>query len=122
MDLAKHFYHNILGLPVSKEEIYQEDYKLCFLPVKETQIELFADVKPDGPVSNIIKDLGGEGIHHIAFEVDDIHLAVKELKELGMPMRDSVPKKGAEGTMVAFIDPSATHGTMIELVEVLPDQ
>jgi methylmalonyl-CoA epimerase len=122
MESGKHFYHSVLGLPVSKEEIYQEDYKLCFLPVKDTQIELFADVNPNGPVSGIINEIGGEGIHHIALEVDDINLAVKELHELGIPMRDSVPKPGAESTMIAYIDPSATHGTLIELVEVLQNQ
>ena len=111
-----------MGLPVSKEEIYEKDYKLCFLPVKDTQIELFADVNQNGPVSDIINEIGGEGIHHIALEVDDINLAVKELHELGIAMRDPIPKPGAEGTMIAYIDPSATHGTLIELVEVLQDQ
>jgi methylmalonyl-CoA epimerase len=122
MESGKHLFHNLLGLPVSKEEIYEEDYKLCFLPVKDTQIELFADVNSNGPVSDIINEIGGEGIHHIAFEVDDINSAVKELHELGIPMRDPIPRLGAEGTMIACINPSATHGTLIELVEVLQDQ
>jgi methylmalonyl-CoA epimerase len=122
MESGKHLFHDILGLPVSKEEIYEDDYKLCFLPVKDTEIELFADVNPNGPVSGIINEIGGEGIHHIAFEVDDIDSAVKELHEMGIPMRDPVPKPGAEGTMIAYIDSSATHGTLIELVEVLQDQ
>jgi methylmalonyl-CoA/ethylmalonyl-CoA epimerase len=121
LESGKRLYHNVLGLPVSKEEVYQEDYNLCFLPVKETEIELFSDVNPGGPVAEIIDDLGGEGVHHIAFEVDDIHSAVEELKEQGIPMLDEVPKPGAEGTMIAYLHPSATHGTRIELVEVLKD-
>jgi methylmalonyl-CoA epimerase len=121
MESGKRLYNNVLGLPVAKEEVYQEDYNLCFMPVKETEIELFSDVNPGGPVAQIINDMGGQGIHHIAFEVDDINSAVQELKDQGIPMLDDVPKAGAEGTMVAYLHPSATHGTMIELVEVLQE-
>lgn len=119
IEKAKEILSGLFGLPVRKEEIYQDEIKLCFLPVGDSQIELFADKNTDGPVSKIIENQGGEGIHHIALEVDDIDGAVEEIKERGLPLIDETPKPGAHGTRIAYIDPSATSGMLIELVQII---
>ncbi len=117
---AKRVFHQVLGLPIGAEELYEGDIDICFLPVGDSSIELIAD-NPEtgkGRVKALMGEAGGEGIHHIAFEVDDIESAVKELKAQGIPMIDEQPKPGSHGTRIAFINPSATHGVLIELVEV----
>jgi methylmalonyl-CoA/ethylmalonyl-CoA epimerase len=63
----------------------------------------------------------GEGIHHIAFEVDDIHQAVAELKEKGIRLIDETPRSGAHGMSIAFMHPKATHGILMELVQPAED-
>ncbi len=116
MEQVKKLYTDILGLSVGHSEVYQDMSDICFLPVGDSQIELFADIRPGGLVSQIIAEQG-VGIHHIAFEVEDIEAAMRELKAKGMSVLDEKPKPGAHGTKVAFLDPSATHGVLIELVQ-----
>jgi methylmalonyl-CoA epimerase len=117
---AKRLFHQVLGLPIGGEEIYEGDIDICFLPVGDSSIELIADNPKTGTgkVKSFLEETGSEGIHHIALEVDNIESAVNELKGQGIPMIDEQPKPGAHGTRIAFINPSATHGVLIELVEV----
>ena len=118
---AKKLFHQVLGLPIGNEELYEGDIDICFLPVGDSSIELIAD-NPEtgkGRSKSLMGESGGEGIHHIAFEVDDIESAVKELKAQGISMIDDQPKPGSHGTQIAFMDPSATHGVLIELVQVI---
>ena len=117
MVLAKKLYSDILELEFSHEEKYQDEVNIAFYPVGESQIELIADIHEGGPVNEIIADKG-EGIHHIALEVENIYIAVDELISKGVPMRDKAPKAGAHGSMVAFLDPSYTHGVLIEIVQL----
>ncbi len=114
---ALSIYTDALGLEMSHRETYQDVADIAFLPVGQTDLELIGNLPPAKEVSEIIAEQG-QGIHHIAFEVEDIRVAVDELKTKGVPLRDPEPKPGAHGTTVAFIDPSATHGVLIELVEV----
>ena len=117
MESALRFYTDQLGLGLQRREAYQDVADIAFLPVRQSDLELIADLPPAKEVSSIIAEQG-EGIHHIAFEVDDIQAALKELKAKGVPLRDPEPKPGVHGTTVAFIDPRATRGVLIELVEV----
>jgi len=119
MEHVKKLFSGYLGLSISHEEVYEGDVDICFVPVGESQLEFFGDNKVTGRgrVAEVIAKQGAPGVHHIAFEVDDIDVAVKELKDSGMPMLDQEPKPGAHGTRVAYIDPSATYGVTIELVE-----
>ncbi len=116
MGTVKKLYTDVLGLSVSREEVYKGETDICFLPVGDSQIELVGSIHPDGEVAQLVAEKG-EGIHHIAFEVDDIEAALEELKGKGIPLRDPEPVPGAHGTRIAFIDSSATHGVLIELVE-----
>lgn len=117
MEPALRVYTEHLGLRLDRREKYQSVADIAFLPVGLTDLELISDLPPAKEVSGIIAEQG-QGIHHIAFEVENIRVAVEELKTKGVPLRDPEPKPGAHGTTVAFIDPSATHGVLIELVEL----
>ena len=119
MKPVKALYHNVLGLSVNNEELYNGTVDICFLPVGDTSIELFADNPKtgEGLVAELISKQGGEGIQHIAFEVDDINEAINELKAKNVPIREGDPSPGAHGTTVAFLETSATYGVTIELVE-----
>jgi methylmalonyl-CoA/ethylmalonyl-CoA epimerase len=121
MDPVRKLYSDVLGLEVTHRENYLDVADICFLPVGDSQIELIGDFKPDGEVKKMIAEQGGPGINHIAFEVEDIEGAIKELLDRGVPMIDLVPREGAHGTRVAFLDPSATHGVSIELVQQFGD-
>ncbi|HZK66025.1 MAG TPA: methylmalonyl-CoA epimerase [Chloroflexota bacterium] len=110
-------FYGLLGLKIhGTEEVAGSALKVAMLPVGESEIEL---LEPAGPESAVAKFLEkkGEGIHHIAFCVEDIHGAVKELVDGGVRMIDKAPRPGAGGKLVAFVHPAAAHGVLIELVE-----
>jgi len=124
IDVVKRLYNELLGIPIGHEELYEGDADVCFLPVGDSSLELFAD-NPEtgkGRVAQMIAEHGGEGIDHIAFEIDDIESAVSELKQKGVSIRDGDPSAGAYGTKVAFLDPSETYGVLIELVQDTKDR
>jgi methylmalonyl-CoA/ethylmalonyl-CoA epimerase len=98
---------------------HTEEYqgmKIGFVPVGESSFELLQDVSGSSVIKKYVEK-NGEGLHHIAFEVDDIHQAVAELKEKGFKLVDETPKEGAHGMTVAFIHPKVTHGILMELVQ-----
>ena len=93
-----------------------------FLPLRiaiivqgETHIELLEPTDPDSDLARFI-DKRGEGLHHLALNVDDVDAKVEQLKALGVEMIDETPRRGVTGR-IAFIRPSETHGALIELVE-----
>jgi methylmalonyl-CoA/ethylmalonyl-CoA epimerase len=105
------------GLPL--ELTHTEDYqgmRIGFLPVGDSSIELLEDVSGSSAIKRFLEK-NGEGIHHIAFEVDDINRAVEELKEKGIRLIDETPREGAHGMTIAFMHPKATHGILMELVQ-----
>jgi methylmalonyl-CoA/ethylmalonyl-CoA epimerase len=112
---VKKLYGDILGLPIDHEEMLGE-LKIAFVPIGETNLELVQSTDPEGVMAKHVAKRG-EGIHHLALEVDDIEAAVEELKAKGLEMIDQKPRKGAHGARIAFIHPKAGHGVMIELVQ-----
>ncbi|MCB2225328.1 MAG: methylmalonyl-CoA epimerase [Desulfarculaceae bacterium] len=92
------------------------ELKTGFVPVGETNVELVMSTTPEGIMSKYVEKRG-EGIHHLAFEVEDIDQAVEELKAKGVPLTSDEAKPGAHGSKVVFLHPKATHGVLIELVE-----
>ena len=113
---VKKLYQDVLGLSLTHEELYEGKTDIAFLPVGDSQIELIASRYPNGEIAQQVAE-HGEGIHHIAFEVEDLEAALAELKEKGIPLVDEEPRPGAHGTIIAFIDSAATHGVSIELVQ-----
>ena len=108
-------YTDVLGLPMDHEEMWNE-LMTAFVPVGETNLELVQSTAPDGDLAKYVSKKG-QGIHHIALEVEDLEGAVQELLDKGMHVIDKKPRKGSNGTTIAFLHPKATHGVMIELVE-----
>ena len=98
------------------EEVEEQKVKTAFLPVKDTEIELLEATGDDSPIAKFIEKKG-EGMHHIAFRVDNIEKALKELKAKGIRLIDEVPRLGAGGAKIAFIHPKATNGVLIEISE-----
>jgi len=115
LEAVKRLYTDMLELKLGHEEMLGE-LKIAFLPLGETRLELVQSTQADGVMAKYVSKKG-EGIHHIALEVEDIDAAVKELLAKGLTMIDQKPKQGAHGTRIAFIHPKDTHGVMIELVK-----
>ncbi len=111
-------YSEILSLKILDREEANE-IKASFIPVGDTAIELLQGTNPEGVIPKFIEKRG-EGIHHVAYEVDDIEKALEDLKAKGVPLIDQKPRRGAHNSKVAFLNPKATFGVLIELVE--PDK
>jgi methylmalonyl-CoA epimerase len=114
-DKSMNLFQEIFGLPVTGEERVGE-LKTVFLPVGETNLELVQSTEPDGVMKKFIEKRG-EGIHHLALEVEDIDQALEELKAKGVPLIDQQARPGAHQTRVAFLHPKGTNGILIELVQ-----
>ncbi|MEW6140183.1 MAG: methylmalonyl-CoA epimerase [Thermodesulfobacteriota bacterium] len=119
LDEALKFFTEGLPLEMTHTEDYQ-GMRIAFIPVGDSSIELLQDVSGTSAIRKYL-DKNGEGIHHIAFEVDDIHQAVAELKEKGVRLIDERPREGAHGMSIAFMHPKATHGILMELVQPTAD-
>lgn len=118
VEQASQFFEEVLGLHCERTEVVEtEKAKVAFFPVGETEIELVEGVGKGNPLEKFLEKRG-EGIHHICLEVADLDQKMKELREAGVPLLDDTPRRGADGTRVAFIHPKGAHGILIELVEV----
>lgn len=109
------FYAEVLQMPIHDREQLKE-IKAAFIPVGDTAIELLQSTVPEGVINKFI-ERRGEGIHHIAYQVDNIEKALEDLKAKGVPLIDEKPRKGAHNSKVAFINPKGTYGVLVELVE-----
>jgi methylmalonyl-CoA/ethylmalonyl-CoA epimerase len=109
------FYGDVLGIKcVSQEVVEEQKVKVAFLPVGDTEVELLESTSEDGPIAKFIEKKG-EGIQHIAFKVDNIEEAIRELEEKGVRMIDEKPRYGAGGARIAFLHPKSTSGVLIEI-------
>lgn len=117
LDEATKFYGEILGLEIGGiEEVREQKVKVAFVPLGESRIELLQSTDPAGPVARFIEKRG-EGIHHIALEVERIEDTLQKLKERGVQLIDEKPRIGAHGMRIAFLHPRSTKGVLIELCE-----
>ncbi len=98
----------------SIEEVREQKVKTAFFKVGETKLELLGATSSDSPVAKFIEKKG-EGIHHIAFNVDDVKTALNFAEERGLKPIDDEPRKGAENLDIAFLHPKSTLGILIEL-------
>lgn len=115
MAAALSFYRDALGLEIeAPEEVSSQRVRAHFIPVGGSSLELLEATAPDSPIRSFL-DKRGPGLHHITLRVDDIHAALAHLKTRGAKLVDEQPRPGADGSMVAFIHPSAGHGVLVEL-------
>ncbi len=98
------------------EEVESEGVKTSFFEVGPNKIELLEGTNENSPISKFIAKKG-EGIHHIAFAVDNILAEVERLKKEGFIILNEVPKKGADNKLVVFLHPKSTNGVLIELCQ-----
>ncbi|MFY9241531.1 MAG: methylmalonyl-CoA epimerase [Polaribacter sp.] len=98
------------------EEVLTEGVKTSFFKSGPNKVELLMATNPESPIAKFIEKKG-EGIHHIAFAVDDIKAEIKRLKKEGFTVLNDVPKKGADNKLVAFLHPKTTNGVLIELCQ-----
>ena len=109
------FYRDALGLELEDgEEVASQRVRAHFIPVGESNLELLEATAPDSPIAKYVEKRG-PGIHHLTLRVDDIGAALTQLKARGIRLVDEQPRPGAEGSLVAFIHPSAAHGVLVEL-------
>ena len=98
------------------EEVASEGVKTSFFKSGPNKIELLEATDPESPIAKFIEKKG-EGIHHIAFDVTDIHAELERLEEEGFRIISKEPKKGADNKLVAFLHPKSTNGVLIELCQ-----
>lgn len=115
LEAAMKFFTDGLPLEVTHTENFQ-GMKIAFIPIGDSSVELLQDVSGASAIKKFV-DKNGEGIHHIAYEVEDINEAIAELKAKGIKLIDETPRQGAHGMSVAFMHPKATHGILMELCQ-----
>lgn len=97
------------------EKVASENVETAFFKIGESKIELVAPVGTPNALDRFLEKRG-EGIHHIAFQVNDLQAEISRLKELGFHFINDVPKEGADNKMVCFLHPRGTNGVLVELV------
>ena len=110
-------YEDVMGLKVSGYETVQDQaVNLAMIPIGDSRIELLEPLHGNSPIEKFMAKRG-EGMHHIAVEVDNIEQALERFKASGARLIDATPRRGAHNTKIAFIHPASTHGVLLELVE-----
>ncbi len=102
--------------PYKLEKVASEGVSTSFFKMGDSKIELLEATQSDSPIARFIEKKG-EGIHHIAFEVTDIHAEMKRLQQLGFQLLSEEPKKGADNKLICFIHPKESNGVLIELCQ-----
>ena len=102
------------------EEVLSEGVNTSFFKIGNNKIELLEATNPESPIAKFI-DKKGEGIHHIAFDVDDIESEIKRLIKEGFKVLNETPKKGADNKLIAFLHPKSTNGVLIELCQEIKE-
>ncbi len=117
---ANKIYEALLGSPPYKSErVESEGVETSFFKCGESKIELLEASNTDSPIAKFIEKRG-EGIHHIAFAVENIYFEIERLKKEGFIVLNETPKKGADNKLVVFLHPKSANGVLIELCQEIP--
>lgn len=117
IDDSNRLFSSLFGFdPYKMETVESENVVTSFFKVGPNKIELLEGTSEDSPISRFIEKKG-EGIHHIAFEVDDIYKEIDRLRQEGFTMIHETPKKGADHKLIAFLHPKSSNGVLIELCQ-----
>ncbi|HUR48552.1 MAG TPA: methylmalonyl-CoA epimerase [Acidimicrobiales bacterium] len=117
LEAAATWYKDVFGAEVTHREVVESDgVEEALIKVAESYIQLLTPTKPDSPVGKFL-DSRGEGLHHVAYRVDDCAKALDAVKSAGFRVVDETPRPGSRNTTVAFLHPKSGFGTLIELVQ-----
>ncbi len=120
LDVSNVLFEKLFGAPAYKSEVVEsEGVTTSFFLNGPNKIELLAATNPESPIAKFIEKKG-EGIHHIAFDVEDIVAEISRLQNEGFVVLNETPKKGADNKLVAFLHPKSTNGVLIELCQEIP--
>ncbi len=121
LDKAIEFYCK-LGLELSSTEVVEsQKVKVAFIPVGDTKLELLAATSEESPIARFIEKKG-EGIQHIAFDVDDVNAHLQKAAESDIKAIDKEPREGAHNSQIAFLHPKSTNGVLIEFCQKAGEQ
>jgi methylmalonyl-CoA/ethylmalonyl-CoA epimerase len=117
LEVSNLLFEKLFGAPAYKfEEVESEGVTTSFFQNGPNKIELLAATSPNSPIAKFLEKKG-EGIHHIAFDVENIEEEIVRLKKEGFVVLNEIPKKGADNKLVAFLHPKSTNGILIELCQ-----
>ncbi len=117
LDAAVAWHVDVFGMEVvHRERVEHDGVEEALLRVADSYLQLLTPTRPDSPVARFL-DRRGEGLHHVAYRVDDCAAALDSEKRAGARVVDEHPRTGSRGTTVAFLHPKGGFGTLIELVE-----
>ncbi|MFY0593589.1 methylmalonyl-CoA epimerase [Roseivirga sp.] len=117
LDTSNNLFAKLFGEPHYKvESVASEGVNTSFFQVGPNKIELLEATNPDSPIAKFLEKRG-EGIHHIAYDVEDIRAEMKRLESEGFTLLNKEPKKGADNKLVCFLHPKTTNGVLIELCQ-----
>lgn len=120
IDRTLDFYRDVLGIePSHRTEVLHENVEVAVLPTAGGCVELLRSTSQDSVIDRFIQR-HGEGLHHIAVQVDDLDAAVERVKRTGGRLVDEKPQIGAEGYRYVFVHPKSTGGVLLELVQRVP--
>ena len=120
LEVSNTLFEKLFGAPAYKSEVVEsEGVTTSFFLNGPNKIELLAATNPESPIAKFIEKKG-EGIHHIAFDVEDIVSEIARLQNEGFVVLNEIPKKGADNKLVAFLHPKSTNGVLIELCQEIP--
>lgn len=115
LEQAIKFYEEKLGLECYRvEEVQEQKVKTAFFKTGQTKLELLESTSPEGPIGKFVEKRG-EGLHHLAFAVDDLQENLDELDQKEVRLIDKTPRVGAENLQIAFLHPKSTFGVLTEL-------
>ncbi len=117
LEAAEKVYEKLLGTsPYKRETVESEKVMTSFFMTGTNKIELLASTDPEGTIAKFIEKRG-EGIHHVAFDVEDIYAEMDRLRNEGFTLLNSEPKRGADNKLICFVHPKNTGGVLVELCQ-----
>lgn len=117
LEAAIELHRDTLGMPlVHRETIGEQGVEAALLDVGDSHVELLAPLADDTPVGRFLARRG-PGLHHVAYRVDDVAVALEELRAAGVRLLDETPRPGIRGSRIAFLHPSAASGVLTEIVQ-----
>ena len=119
---ANALFEQLLGAgPYKEEEVASEYVKTSFFQIGESKVELLEATAPESAIAKYLEKRG-EGLHHVAFEVTDIHAEMERLRAAGFRLLNEQPKRGADNKLVCFVHPKTANGVLVELCQTIREE